>query len=169
MAKAHIKGIKNDGLSGSPMCIITITTQDKPVRDLNFNLPYSATALNLNVGDLVKYDSTTAPGTKTEMVLYCERVTNGVIASVAGDNTSGVITETDSSKPINFLQTNQDLNGLKVGTAVKYTLVSASAYSFPSSSSASAGSSSVSSSLSATDTSTPNDDLAIEVRVDPNP
>ncbi len=124
MARAIVKGIKDGGSGGSMNCI-TITTNDKPHRDLTVTLPYSAQVANLHVGDLVRYESITPSGA-TETILYLERESTGVIASLAGDNMSGVITENVSGKPINFLEPNQDLIGLTVGATVKYTLVSAS-------------------------------------------
>ena len=170
MARAIIKNIKNDGSGGSMNCI-TITANDKPIRDLTFSLPYAAQVLNMNVGDLVRYESVTPAG-KPEVVLYAERLATGVIASLAGDNVSGVITENISGKQINFLQPNQDLIGLKVGTAVKYELVSASYVSSANTSGGALGTG-TSSGTGGTVGAPPapagtSDDLAIEVRLDPN-
>ena len=78
--------------------------------------------LDLNVGDIVKYDTIIPAGTKTPVVVSASRLNVGVVASVTSDKT-GTLTERVSKKTIAFFQTNLNDLGIKAGAHVAYDLV----------------------------------------------
>ncbi|MCX6312546.1 MAG: hypothetical protein NT084_13035 [Bacteroidetes bacterium] len=166
MAKGKIKTIKNDPGTASNNQIIM--TDNKTGLDIAFTIPVDAAAMNLNVGDEVRYD--TVPGT-TNQIAYVERICSGTVAAVGADNGSGVISEKLTGKQINFYQPFLKELGIKIGTAVKYNLVSAS-FAQSSALTAATATTSATSTASAGTVSVSgiaSDDLAIVVRIDPNP
>jgi cold shock CspA family protein len=113
------------GTAATPPALTTVmvtVTSNRTGLDLNFNIPYH-TAMTLNVGDLVRYETLAGKKGTADIPVYLERIPAGVVASIAADGASGVITERNSDKPVNFYQSHLAELGIKVGDNVKYTLI----------------------------------------------